>query len=304
MHGAPTQCRRVRNAGFDEARTKGAWACTPRRLSPRQSLATLDAGKLRGSTWSRRHPGVPTRSASEQAKYPWQMRTGRGWAHLRGVGVWHELLVVLVQGVVGEMHAPPFDVLNIVKLGGKPTQPFFVEVHHQRVPARHLHRISRGRQQRAAGCGPMAGAACSRAGRGSHQHVHPDVRLEAVDEVRRVDVSAGHPLCRLHLLGQLLAISVKVDPLAAVRSSRLDDPHRLVVFGRLHPFLCTQNRSAVVEWVWVWRGAVAPSRAGAGGGAPPASRAGLGGRTSAACSRRPRYRSGFAFARSWSRDSP
>lgn len=125
---------------------------TPQQLSPRRSLAPLDAGKLRGSTWSQRHPGVPTRGASEQAKdtptlaKPWQMRAGRGWAHLRGVGVWHELLVVLVQRVVGEMHAPPFDVFNIVKLRGEPTQPFLVEVHHQRVPARHLHRISRRRQ--------------------------------------------------------------------------------------------------------------------------------------------------------------
>ena len=76
------------------------------------------------------------------------------------------------------MYAPPFDVFNIVKLRGKPTQPFLVEVHHQRVPARHLHRISRRQQDVAQGrAQPVAGpGGAGRAGPTSTYNRMSDLR--------------------------------------------------------------------------------------------------------------------------------
>jgi len=79
----------------------------------------------------------------------------------------HELRTVLVDGVVGEVHADLVHVLaggHLVLLSREPAQPLLVHIEGQGVNA-------------------------------GHQHIDPEVEFEALDEVGLVDVPLHHAVC-------------------------------------------------------------------------------------------------------------
>jgi len=122
----------------------------------------------------------------------------------------HKIFRVLVERVVGQMHAPAVDGPVVVGLRREACEALVVQIDHKWVP-------------------------------GGHQHVEADVGLEAIEQEGRVNVAAGHPLMVEDLIdedvgtlaGERLARAVQEDATAAVGSGGLQDPRAPVVLRHL-----------------------------------------------------------------------